>query len=939
MAPWGKGRNGHSEGYGATSIFNRLDSRASRDMSQLIGAERKLFRSLSGAPETDTRRLVEDGDETETRTLGTIKGVFAPVSLSMFSALLFLRVGYILGNAGFLETMLLYSLAYTILVATVFSICAIATNGAVKTGGVYFMLSRTLGPDFGGSVGVLFYFANVVCCALYVTGCVEGLLNSFGEEGGAFIPEGSWGLPSGRWWSLLYCSFFNLANLCLCLVGAELFGKFSLAILVLVVACGLGVFSSFFLSEEYDYQFNVTYANSTQMTFNGTFTGLAANSLAGISERWSANLYPNYRQDCEDPDAEVGFFKVFGVLFSGVTGIMAGANLSGDLLAPGKSIPRGTLSACAFTFSTFILLTLLTALTCDPALLHNECMYMVDFTFWKPFVLVGVILATWSASLSNMIGGSRVLQAVAEDTLLGPFLTFINRGTVNNNPITAVIVTFGWVELVFLMGGLNVIAQLCSVLFLLSYTCVNLACLGLDLASAPNFRPTFKYFSWHTSLVGLIGTTTMMFFISPLFAAVAILLCLSLILALNFFSPARNANWGSISQALIFHQVRKYLLLLDPRKSHIKFWRPQILLLVHNPRSSCSLIDFVNSMKKGGLYVLGQVHLGSLADSPMDPLAELSQDWLALVDHLKVKAFVELTLEQTVRRGVEQLVRVAGIGAMKPNTILLGFRDLTSHSDDLSSPGSPFFSTQFDSLLRTDSSGERISAVEYVGIIQDTLKLDKNIGLCRNFQMLDRAEVFSSELKFRVRAGKKKYLDVWPVNFLSSEETNVADNTSLFMFQLACIVNMVPKWKKHRLRVFMCARAADMNVASKEKELQRLLEVLRIKAETYVLVWDHLATMLEGGETEKMTNNHNEESTPEMIGQVTPEITEEYMKEANEFIRVKCAETAVSFIYLPRPSVSPTEQAPYLSWLEVLTRGLPPTILVHGVSPVITTTL
>ena len=70
------------------------------------------------------------------------------------------------------------------------------------------------------------------------------------------------------------------------------------------------------------------------------------------------------------------------------------------------------------------------------------------------------------------------------------------------------------------------------------------------------FRPSFKYFSWHTSLVGLIGTSVMMFFISPLFAAVAILLCLSLILALNFFSPARHANWGSISQALIFHQVR-----------------------------------------------------------------------------------------------------------------------------------------------------------------------------------------------------------------------------------------------------------------------------------------------------------------------------------------------------------------------------------------------
>ena len=290
----------------------------------------------------------------------------------MFSTVLFLRVGYVVGNAGFLQTSIIFGISYIILGATVLSICAIATNGAVEGGGVYFMLSRTMGPEFGGSIGSLFYLANIAGSALNVVACTEGIISNFGPMGTFFQI-----LPDGRWWKVLYSTVLNVLNLILCLIGAELFGKVSLLILISVMCCTVGVGSSFFLDNTVLSQYNETDNNVTTLV-NGTFIGLAANTLSGISELWKSNFDGTYQQDCSDPNAPVDFFTVFGVVFSGVTGVMAGANLSGELKSPASSIPLGTLSACLLTFITFIVLALLTTLTCDKALLLNDCLYMTS---------------------------------------------------------------------------------------------------------------------------------------------------------------------------------------------------------------------------------------------------------------------------------------------------------------------------------------------------------------------------------------------------------------------------------------------------------------------------------------------------------------------------------------------------------------------------------
>lgn len=264
----------------------------------------------------------------------------------------------------------------------------------------------------------------------------------------------------------------------------------------------------------------------------------------------------------------------------------------------------------------------------------------------------------------------------------------------------------------------------------------------------------------------------MVFLTSVVFAAAGFATCITLIILLHYTSPAKKENWGHISQALIFHQVRKYLLLLDPRKDHVKFWRPQMLLLVRNPRTSCSLIHFVNHMKKSGLYIIGHVQTGDFMSETSDPISGALTQWMGLVDHLKIKAFVDITMADSVRKGVYQLVRLSGLGGMKPNTVILGFPnernwdDEESESrpsgelDDLADPASPYYWRILDGNNLVPKALGHLEPKDYVSIVADAIKMEKNVILCRNFKPFNLSQ--SSKDK------STKHLDIWPVNFLSA---------------------------------------------------------------------------------------------------------------------------------------------------------------------------
>ncbi|TTO79353.1 Solute carrier family 12 member 9 [Bagarius yarrelli] len=541
----------------------------------------------------------DEASKSNPRKLNTFFGVMVPTILSMFSIVLFLRTD---------------------------------------------MISRSLGPEFGGSIGLMFYLAKVCACGVYVLGLVEAIMNVFGQNPGVGGPEGIRVLPQGYWFSVLYASVLLLVCLVVCLVGAHIYAKASFLILLVVTLAVLSILISPLCVGPLTFSFTRTLGLNSTLMLNASYTGFNSSTLTN-------NLWSGYSLDYST-NRVMSFSTVFAVMFTSCTGIMAGANMSGELKNPSVAIPKGTIMAVLYTFTVYILLFFLVSSTCDRRLLINDFAVFQQINVWPPFVIIGVYcLPLAPAAITSQSG----------------------------NPWVSVIYTWALVQCTVFAGQLNVIAGLVTVFYLLSYAAVDLACLALEWASAPNFRPTFQYFSWHTCLLGIVSCLVMMFVINPVYSSASIVLLLLLLLFLHYRSP--TSSWGYISQALIFHQVRKYLLMLDSRKDHVKFWRPQVLLMVANPRSSCQLICFVNQLKKGGLFVLGHVQIGDLDVVPTDPVQQQYNFWLSLVDKLGVKAFVDLTLSPSVRQGTQHLLRITGLGGMKPNTLVLGFYD-NSYPED-----------------------------------------------------------------------------------------------------------------------------------------------------------------------------------------------------------------------------------------------------------------
>lgn len=259
--------------------------------------------------------------------LGTFSGVFVPTTLNVLSILMFLRFGFILGQSGVLgmmgKTSAYKSLvfpwifdadaafrhlgmlvaSYAINLVTTLSISAIATNGTVRGGGAYYLISRSLGPEFGGSIGIVFYLGFVFNTGMNAVGLIDCLKHNFGQSSGDMA---QW-LPEGFWWDYLWASLVLIICTGICLAGSSLFARCSNGLLVILLVATFSIpFSSLVVKPFESRKLGVEYTGLSFETFKG-------------------NLLPRLTKGADGSQlkGKENFQDLFGILFPATGGIFA----------------------------------------------------------------------------------------------------------------------------------------------------------------------------------------------------------------------------------------------------------------------------------------------------------------------------------------------------------------------------------------------------------------------------------------------------------------------------------------------------------------------------------------------------------------------------------------------------------------------------------------
>lgn len=550
------------------------------------------------------------------KKLGTFGGVFTPSILTILGIILFLRLGFVVGSAGLMRALIIISVANAISVLTSISLSAVATNLKVKGGGDYYLISRTLGVEFGGALGLVLFLAQAVSIAFYCIG--------FGEAVSGFSEHP---LANPQWIALVAVAFLFI----FAWLGADWATRFQYGVM-------------FFL------------------------TAALVSFYIGGFEHWNFDtVVANWRT----PDGAPGIWILFAIFFPAVTGFTQGVSMSGDLEDPQRSLPLGTFMAVGVSIVVYFSVAVVLAgvLPLDQLRMDNGAMKRA--AQWRFFIDAGVVAATLSSAMASFLGAPRILQSLATDRVF-PFLTFFAKGHGGSgNPRRAVLLAGVIAVLTIIMGNLNVVAAIVSMFFLISYGLLNYATYFEAKTASPSFRPRFRFFNRRLSLIGALACMGVMLAIDPLIGIVAVAIIFAIYQYLK--RTAGPARWADSQRSYHLQEIRKHLQGLADDPEHPRDWRPHILALSNHEERRGQLLQMADWLAgESGFTTAVKIIEGS--GGPM--MRDQKEAEQALRNHLRQLggvAFAKVVCAPDPLSALSTLVQSYGIGPLRPNTVMLNW--------------------------------------------------------------------------------------------------------------------------------------------------------------------------------------------------------------------------------------------------------------------------
>ena len=460
---------------------------------------------------------------------GTFEGVFKPTLLTILGAIMYLRVGWVVGNAGFLGGILVILAAVSITLTTGLSLASIASNTRLEAGGPYAMIAKALGLEVGGAIGIPLFLCQAFAVAMYIFGFREGWLNLFGQHSPLLVDFA------------VFLLVYVIAS-----IGAAWAFRVQYLVMLAIVISLISIFAS-----------PLFWHSQQELVLFGNFPGSLETDFAGIS-----------------------FWGVFAVFFPAVTGIMSGVNMSGELQNSRIDIPRGTLAAIGVSSIIYLALCYWVAKVGSPEELINNYTIAIDKAWWQPAVLLGLLAATFSAALSSLVGAPRILVALAQDGVV-PQGRWIAKLSNNGEPRRAIFISSLFVFAALMLRDLNAIAPLITMFFLITYAALNLVVLLESRLGLMNFRPTFKV----PTIIPLYGFASCLFamlVINPRFSFIATIVVLFI-----YFQLAKKPDSARIRgdvRSGIFEAIALWAAkkTSDIDTNNFRAWRPTLLVPLEN---------------------------------------------------------------------------------------------------------------------------------------------------------------------------------------------------------------------------------------------------------------------------------------------------------------------------------------------------------------------